>query len=124
MPKHGVRAVSRECDEYCKTVEEELRMRFSGFNIVTREDHPPVPPLGTDNDSTVVTLIRDITGNHELHTVAYAAEAGQFSNEGFKTVICGPGDIAQAHRANEFIAIEQLEKCLLMMEKLAEVMSK
>jgi acetylornithine deacetylase len=42
--------------------------------------------------------------------VAYAAEAGQFSNAGFQSVICGPGDIAQAHRKDEFISVDQLEK--------------
>ena len=68
-------------------------------------------------------LIKKISGNSTLGTVSYAAEAGQFSEEGFQTVICGPGDIAQAHRANEFIAIEQLEQCLKMLEKLASELS-
>jgi acetylornithine deacetylase len=120
IPGHSVYDVIQEFAEYCRSVEDELRTKFPGFAIHTKEDHPPVPPLGTDNEASVVNLIKKITGNHELQTVAYAAEAGQFSNEGFETVICGPGDIAQAHRADEFIAIDQLEKCLQMMENLAQ----
>ena len=124
IPRHDVRKIISEFNDYCQMVELELRERFSDFGIITREDHPPVPPLGTEDNSPVVDLIRKITGNHDLQTVAYAAEAGQFSNEGFKTVICGPGDIAQAHRANEFVAIDQLEECIVMMENLAKEFSK
>jgi len=40
--------------------------------------------------------------------VAYAAEAGQFQEAGFSTVVCGPGSIDQAHQANEFIALDQI----------------
>ena len=52
-----------------------------------------------------------------------AAEAGQFANEGFQSAICGPGSIAQAHRANEFIAKEQLQKGIAMMHMLIEELS-
>ena len=120
IPGHDVNSVIMEFDEYCRIVEQEIRTKFPGFCIITIEDHPPVPPLGTKDNSPVIPLIRKISGNYNLHTVAYAAEAGQFSNEGFETIICGPGDIAQAHRANEFITIDQLEKCLQMFEKLTE----
>ena len=124
IPGHDVRDIIKEFDVYSQSVESELQQKFPGFSIETREDHPPVPPLGTRNDSPVVDLIKKIIGNHHLQTVAYAAEAGQFSNEGFETIICGPGDIAQAHRADEFVAIEQLEQCLQMLENLAEEFSK
>lgn len=119
IPGHHVRDIIREFEIYCKEVEREFKQKFPAFSIKTTEDHPPVPPLGTDNDAPVVGLIKRISGNEQLQTVAYAAEAGQFSNEGFGTVICGPGDIAQAHRADEFIAIDQLGKCLDMLAKLA-----
>ena len=55
--------------------------------------------------------------------MAYASEAGQFANEGFQTVICGPGSIAQAHRANEFISKDQLVKGVGMIHKLIEELS-
>ena len=53
--------------------------------------------------------------------LAYAAEAGQFSEAGFLTVICGPGDIAQAHRANEFISREQLNGGVEMLRRLINI---
>ena len=55
--------------------------------------------------------------------MAYAAEAGHFANVGFQTAICGPGSIAQAHRADEFIEIDQLHKGVAMLETLADELS-
>ncbi len=42
---------------------------------------------------------------------SYGTEGGQFQAEGISTVICGPGSIDQAHRPNEYLAVEQLEGC-------------
>lgn len=119
IPEDKVQDIMDEFDLYCNGLVDKLKEKYDGAAIITTIDHPPVPPLGTLETSAIVPLIQKITGKQNLTTVAYAAEAGQFSNAGFKTVICGPGNIAQAHRANEFIAIEQLNACLTMLENLA-----
>lgn len=124
IPEDNVEDIIAEFESYCKTIELEMQVKCPDAYIMTKVDHPPVPPLGTPINSEIVPLIQYLTGMNTLSTVAYAAEAGQFSNEGFKTVICGPGDIAQAHRANEFVMIDQLNKCLQMMENLALSFSK
>lgn len=123
IPGDDVQQIIAEFEQYCNEVKVELQKKFAGAEIQTRMDHPPVPPLGTENDADVVHLIRKITDCQDLGTVAYAAEAGQFSQAGFQSVICGPGDIAQAHRANEFVAESQLQECLDMLVKLAQVLS-
>ena len=123
IPKSSLAQIKLDFETYCEEIEKELKIRFEGAKIVTEIYHPAVPPLDTPDHLEVVDLIKKISGNSTLGTVSYAAEAGQFSEEGFQTVICGPGDIAQAHRANEFIAIEQLEQCLKMLEKLASELS-
>ena len=44
--------------------------------------------------------------------MTYGTEAGQFSlYGGVQAVVCGPGDIAQAHTPNEWISLEQIEAC-------------
>ena len=98
----------------------ELREIFPQFQIENVENHPVVPHLDTQIDDDVVHLIRTISGNSQWDTVSFAAEAGQFANEGFQSAICGPGSIAQAHRANEFIAKEELHKGVQMIHKLVE----
>lgn len=66
-------------------------------------------------------LVRKLTGeNAPACKVSFAAEAGQFREAGFPTVICGPGSIEQAHQPDEWIALEQLEKGALFMERLAQ----
>jgi acetylornithine deacetylase len=123
IPMDDTKTIVAEFEAYCREREQELQKVFPGFKINTIENHPPVPPLDTKADDDVVALVKRISGKSKLNTVAYAAEAGQFANEGFQTAICGPGSIAQAHRANEFIAKEELVKGMQMMEKLIDELS-
>jgi acetylornithine deacetylase len=122
IPMDDIQNIVDEFEAYCREREQELRTIYPDFSIKTIENHPPVPHLDTKADDDVVDLIKRLSGNSKLNTVAYAAEAGQFANEGFQSAICGPGSIEQAHRANEFISKEQLQKGMLMIEKLIEEM--
>ena len=118
-----IAGIVSEFEAFCRQREEKLRKVFPDFSINTVESHPPVPHLDTKLDDDVVDLIKTLTGNSQLNTVSYAAEAGHFANEGFHSAICGPGSIEQAHRADEFISKEQLEKGMQMMDKLIQELS-
>jgi acetylornithine deacetylase len=120
IPKDDVHAILNDFKAHCRKREAELKSVFPDFKIETIEHHPPVPPLDTAEDADIVALVTELSGNTELGTVAYAAEAGQFSNGGFQSIICGPGSIAQAHRANEFIARDQLVKGVVMLQNLVK----
>lgn len=102
-----------------ETQESAMRERFAGASIAVAPYHPSVPPLDTPAGSPAIDFITGLTGRTDTTAVSYAAEAGQFANAGFATVICGPGDIAQAHRADEFISMEQLALGTEMIERLA-----
>jgi len=123
IPMDDIQSIVDEFEAYCRQREKELRTLFPGFEIRTVENHPPVPHLDTKADAEVVELIKRLSGNSTLDTVSFAAEAGQFANEGFQSAICGPGSIAQAHRADEFIEREQLEKGMEFMDKLITELS-
>ncbi|TCI84810.1 acetylornithine deacetylase [Tenacibaculum sp. M341] len=123
IPMDDVTSIVEEFEAYCREREAELRNIFPDFSIKTIENHPAVPHLDTKDDADVVNFIKNICGKSKLNTVAYASEAGQFANEGFQSVICGPGSIAQAHRANEFISKEQLKKGEEMIQKLIKELS-
>lgn len=69
------------------------------------------PPLGREPDGEAERLARRLTGDNGVQVVAYGAEAGIFQREGLSTVICGPGDIAQAHQPDEWIEVSELAKC-------------
>lgn len=73
------------------------------------------PAFQASEDAAVTQLVRRLTGVQEQHKVAYASEAGQFEAAGIPTVICGPGDIRQAHAANEYVSLAQLAECREML---------
>ncbi len=68
-----------------------------------------MPPLKPEEDGAAEGLVRAVTGDNASHVVSYGTEAGQFQDAGYSAVVCGPGDIAQAHQPNEFIEIAQFE---------------
>ena len=78
-----------------------------------------VPAFAADPDSEVVTLALQLTSSNATFAVAYATEASLFHVGGAPAVVCGPGDIAQAHTANEWIAAAELAKCMEFMRRLA-----
>lgn len=67
-----------------------------------------VPPCREETDGAAERLARRLTGDNAMRVVAYGTEAGQFQDEGFSTVVCGPGDMEQGHIADEFIDVSQL----------------
>jgi acetylornithine deacetylase len=90
------------------TLEAEMQAVRPEARIVL-EDRFYVPPLVPEKDGAAETLVRRLTGDNATHVVSYGTEAGQFQERGYSAVICGPGDIAQAHQPNEFITVEQFE---------------
>ena len=60
------------------------------------------------------------TGGNRTYAVPYGTEAGIFRAAGVPTVVCGPGDIAQAHQPNEFILKPQITACEDFMRRMVE----
>lgn len=118
IPEDKIEDIHAAFLDHCQTVIPELRKRFPGADIKTEMYHPLVPALDTPEHLDIVPLIRQLSGVQKLQTVAFAAEAGQFSDGGYQSVICGPGNIAQAHRANEFVSIEQMDKGVAFIERI------
>ncbi len=79
-----------------------------------------VPPFGADRDSEIVTLALKLAGQNATAAVSYATEAGLFQDAGSPSIVCGPGDIAQAHTANEWIAASEIAACMAFMKRLAD----
>lgn len=68
-----------------------------------------IPGLRPEADGQAERLTRRITGDNGTHVVSYGTEAGLFQGAGWSTVVCGPGDIAQAHQPDEYIEVAELE---------------
>jgi len=77
------------------------------------------PGLETPPDAPLVEFVAALTGNRECIKVGFGSEAGLFSGRlGIPSVVCGPGSIDQAHKPDEFIALDQLERCDAMLDAL------
>ena len=68
-----------------------------------------VPPLAPESHGAAEALARRLTGDNARHVVSYGTEAGQFQARGWSAVVCGPGDIAQAHQADEYLTVAQFK---------------
>ncbi|AKS45715.1 acetylornithine deacetylase [Octadecabacter temperatus] len=79
-----------------------------------------VPGLKPEVAGEAEEIVRNLTGDNAVNVVSYGTEAGQFQERGYSAVICGPGDIAQAHQPNEFITIEQFKAGEAFMERLLD----
>lgn len=64
-------------------------------------------------------IVMELTGASGADVVAFGTEAGIFQGIDMSVVICGPGSIEQAHKPDEFVSIDQMAKCLDMLEGLS-----
>lgn len=80
------------------------------------------PALETAEQEAITALVRALTGDREKRKVAYSTEAGLFQRIGVPTIVCGPGEIAQAHKPNEFVAVAQLTRCEEFLRRLGRSM--
>jgi len=66
--------------------------------------------------SDACELISSLTGDNSRQVVSFGTEAGLFQEIGISTVVCGPGSIDQAHKIDEFIVLDELKKCLNLLD--------
>lgn len=79
-----------------------------------------MPTLSLSPDHELTAIVKQLTGSNNTGKVSYGTEGGYYQNAGVPTIICGPGDIAQAHKADEFVAESELEACDRFIRRLAD----
>lgn len=95
----------------------QARAAETGIELLQEES---VPAMTDNGNAELQQLIAALTGDNQRHKVAYATEGGQFTNAGIPTIICGPGSIEQAHKANEFVELNEIERCDGFLQKLLD----
>lgn len=76
--------------------------------------------LSASPDEEIVRIAQSFSGANALGKVSYGTEAGLFQAAEIPTVICGPGSMEQGHKPNEFIALEQVQRCEAFMRRLMD----
>lgn len=121
LPKMKPESVIAEINDYIHHELLPAMQREKSLANIKIENKGAVPSFEVDPSHPFIDLIRKISRENP-YKVAYATEAGLFQQANILTIVWGPGSIEQAHGANEYIALEQLNKCenylLTLIEKL------
>lgn len=122
LPTADARAMQEQVVAYARSLEPAMKKVApeTGFRFETICEIPSF--LGSADDDVTRLALR-LAGAQGTTEVAFGTEAGLFKNAGIRTVVCGPGSIAQAHQPDEYVSLEQLGRCQAFMEGLARVRS-
>lgn len=111
LPGTNSQEIIEKIKEYAEhTLLTQMRSEHENSNI----EFTPIasaPPLNAQEESAITQLVRDLTQDQKIRKVAYGTEAGLFEELGIPSIVCGPGNIEQAHKPNEFVPLEQLQLC-------------
>ena len=118
LPTADAKRMQEEILAHARSLEKTMKAVApeAGFQFETICE---IPSFLASADDAVTRLAQRLSGQRQTTQVAFGTEAGIFKQSGIPTVVCGPGHIAQAHQADEFVTLDQLARCELFMQKLA-----
>jgi acetylornithine deacetylase len=119
LPQASPDALYQEIRTYAQALAAEMRLIDANAGIDLQWMSQTVGLAASETDAIVQWAMR-LSRNPTVGKVSYGTEAGLFQKMGVPTVICGPGDIAEAHRPNEFVALDQLAQCESFMDRILE----
>ena len=108
--------LNSELDKYANEVLlPEMRKIYSNSSI-KKKIIGEIIGFDRDTKSDACELVSSLTGDNSREVVSFGTEAGLFQEIGISTVVCGPGSIEQAHKVDEYIVLDELKKCLNLLE--------
>ena len=119
VPGENQEALKERFIELVRQLEEQMQSIHPEAQITVTQDFG-VTGLAPEGYGRAEQLARQLTGDNTTNVVSYATEGGLFQEKGYSTVICGPGNIAQAHQPNEYISLDQFQKGEAFMNGLIE----
>jgi acetylornithine deacetylase len=119
LPQASPDALYQEIRTYAQALATEMRLIDANAGIDLQWMSQTVGLAAAETDA-IVQWAMQLSRNPTVGKVSYGTEAGLFQKMGVPTVICGPGDIAEAHRPNEFVALDQLAQCERFMDRILE----
>ena len=117
MPGASADHLLQEIKDFAATLLPEMQ-RIEPNAAIKLEALASAPGMSMQENDDIVKLAAALSRNKANGAVSYGTEGGLFQQAGIPTVICGPGDIAQAHRPNEFASLAQLAQCEAFMLRL------
>jgi acetylornithine deacetylase len=94
-------------------------LQGSGIQIEFKSLFDGIPAMETGAETEIIRLAEQLTG-HASEAVAFGTEAPYLQQLGMNTVVLGPGDIAQAHQPDEYLALERLKPTTKLLQDLVK----
>jgi acetylornithine deacetylase len=120
MPGLDVMAIKTRLDQYAERELVPAKRAVHPDCRITTTLLGLLPPFASGEQSEATSLAFRIAEQNETFAVAYGTEASHFQAAGCSSVVCGPGDISQAHQPDEYIEIVEIEKCMGFMTRLGD----
>jgi acetylornithine deacetylase len=108
--------VNNEMDKYVNTKLLPEMTKVFPKSSIKKEIIGEVIGFNRVEKSEACEFISNLTGDNSRGVVSFGTEAGLFQEIGISTVVCGPGSIEQAHKVDEFVTLDQIKKCLILLE--------
>jgi acetylornithine deacetylase len=120
VPEDDPQAIVGRIEQAAAAIAGEARKVFAGADIVF-EPTTGYPAMDTRPDSEVVAFVASLAGSNSTGKISFGTEGGLFQGElGIPTVVCGPGNIAVAHKPDEYIEESQMAACDRFLDRLLE----
>ena len=119
LPNASADALYQEIRAYAQSLAREMQQTDANSGIDLKWMSQTAGLAASETDA-IVQWAMQLSNNHRVGKVSYGTEAGLFQKMGVPSVICGPGDIAQAHTPNEFVTLEQLAQCEAFVNRIIE----
>lgn len=119
MPGASADRLYQEIQDFAATLLPDMR-RVEPNAAIRFEALGSAPGMNMKESDDIVKLAAALARNKPNGAISYGTEGGLFQQAGIPTVICGPGDIEQAHRPNEFVSLEQIAQCEAFMLRLID----
>ena len=108
--------VNNEMDKYVSTKLLPDMTKIFPKSLIKKEIIGEIIGFNKLEKSEACEFISSLTGDNSREVVSFGTEAGLFQEIGISTVVCGPGSIEQAHKIDEFVTLDQIKKCLVLLE--------
>lgn len=122
LPNHDVESLMAELRSFAQSLMPEMLSVDEASGIMFDEVNTTAGLDTAENDDAAILACR-LSGNNDVSKVSFTTEAGLFHNAGIPAVVCGPGNIAQAHKPDEFISLEQVALGEVFLRRLLDAVS-
>ncbi len=118
-PEINSEEILKKIKSFLKSLDKKMKKINNKCFIVFKNTND-FPPLKTDEKKKIIQMALQKLKSNSISSVSFGTEAGVFNKLGVETIVCGPGNIEQAHKPNEYIEESQIIKCQSFLKNIIE----